>query len=117
MNELVAVYGSLREGFGNHRVLGNSKLKSTERLTGGFTMLHLGGFPGVVLEGDSDITVEVYEVTDEHTFQDLDMLEGYPSFYDRTRVETTAGMAWLYFLPCKDEWTNTYIPSGDWCDA
>ena len=115
MSKLVAVYGSLREGFGNHSLLGDSELKSTERLRGGFTMLHLGGFPGVVLEGDSDITVEVYEVDDD-VFARLDQLEGYPSFYNRKQVKTTEGMAWMYYLECKDEWTNTYIPSGDWND-
>ena len=115
MSELVAVYGSLREGFGNHSLLGDSQLKSEEVLEGEYTMLHLGGFPGVVLEGTTPITVEVYEI-DEDTFSRLDMLEGYPSFYNRKQVETRAGMAWIYYLHCNDEWTNTFVPSGDWAD-
>ena len=116
MSELVAVYGSLREGFGNHRLLEGRTHHSTEVLEGSFTMLDLGAFPAVVLEGDSNITIEVYEV-DEITFANLDMLEGYPSFYNRKLVETSEGMAWMYYLECKDEWTSTYVPSGDWADS
>lgn len=116
MNRLVAVYGSLREGFGNHVILGDSEMKSREVLDGMFTMLDLGAYPAVVLEGDTPITIEVYEVN-ELTFERLDMLEGYPSFYNRRLFETTQGMAWMYYLECKDDWTNTYVPSGDWAET
>ena len=116
MNRLVTVYGSLRQGFHNHYLLGDSRYLGTEVLEGGFTMLDLGSFPGVVLEGDMSITVEVYEV-DDTNFSRLDMLEGYPSFYDRTQIRTTAGDAWIYFLSCKDEWTTSIIDSGDWADT
>ena len=76
-------------------------------------MLDLGPFPGVILEGDTTLTVEVYEV-DEPTFQNLDMLEGYPSFYNRKQVDTSKGAAWIYFLEGREGYSNAYIPSGDW---
>ena len=111
--QLVAVYGSLREGFGNNRLLGGSKKISTEVLEGEYTMLDLGAFPGVILEGETPITIEVYEV-DEPTFQSLDMLEGYPSFYNRDLFKTSVGEAWMYFLEGREGWSNSYVPSGDW---
>ena len=112
MKKLVAVYGSLRQGFGNNMLLRNSEYLSTEVLEGEYTMLDLGAFPGVILEGDTPITVEIYSV-DDATFLDLDHLEGYPTFYNRLQVKTSQGMAWMYFLE-GEQWTNTYIPSGDW---
>ena len=113
MTQLVAVYGSLREGFGNNRLLEGSKKVSTEVLEGEYTMLDLGAFPGVILEGETPITIEVYEV-DECTFQSLDMLEGYPSFYNRQLFNTSVGDAWMYFLEGREGWSNSYVPSGDW---
>jgi gamma-glutamylcyclotransferase (GGCT)/AIG2-like uncharacterized protein YtfP len=115
MNNLVAVYGSLREGFGNHALLEGSSKLSEEVTDSNYTMLDLGAFPGVLLEGETPITIEVYEV-DEPTFQRLDMLEGYPSFYDRIQIDTSVGKAWMYFLDRSDNYSNSYVPSGDWSE-
>jgi len=94
----VAVYGSLREGLGNHEVL-NGAPKIAETFTGPeFKMISLGGFPGV-LPGDKKVKVEVYQVDDEETKIGLDRLEGYPDFYDRKEVKLENGdKAWIYIL-------------------
>ena len=113
MNQLVAVYGSLREGFGNHSLLEGATKLSKESITGEYTMLDLGAFPGVILEGNTPLVVEVYQV-DEPTFNRLDMLEGYPSFYNRKKISTSAGEAWIYFLEGREGWSNSYVKSGDW---
>lgn len=89
----VAVYGSLKKGFGNHRLLEGSTFVGRSSTPG--TMYSLGGFPGVRLGGDNEtsIAVEVYEVNDA-TLQRLDMLEGYDerrdkddNFYNRETVK------------------------------
>ena len=69
----VAVYGSLRQGFGNHRILGDSKLLGNEWIPG-FEMFQLGSYPGI-RKGESSILTEVYEVSGE-TLERLDTLEG-----------------------------------------
>jgi gamma-glutamylcyclotransferase (GGCT)/AIG2-like uncharacterized protein YtfP len=104
---LVAVYGSLKAGFGNHRLLSESELAFKGMTTPEFRMLDLGSYPGIV-EGEFQVDVEVYEV-DEETFSRLDRLEGYPSFYDRKKVEVTdyddldkKQEAWIYFLKSND---------------
>lgn len=117
----VAVYGSLLEGFGNHRLLeGSQKLGST--IIEGYNMYSLGAFPCIVPNNDDGrIQVEVYEV-DAETMQRLDFLEGYPHMYDRHEVEYDLGqgeeLAWIYFMHkvpgVGGGYTMPRIESGSW---
>ncbi|MCK5612761.1 gamma-glutamylcyclotransferase [Candidatus Pacearchaeota archaeon] len=119
--KLAFVYGSLlsggegkREGaFGNHRVIEDAKFLGEHITDSDYTMLSLGGFPGVIENGDISIIGEVYEVTDE-IFARLDMLEGYPTFYGRKQIKTAYGTAWIYLLP--NGYLNKYakVASGNW---
>lgn len=91
----VAVYGSLKKGYGNHYLLTESKLLGKDYLSG-WTMISLGSFPGIY-RGPDEIHVEIYEVTDEE-LASLDRLEGTPTFYRRAPVVTAYGEAWIYYL-------------------
>lgn len=100
MSNLVFVYGSLKsggmvrglDGFPGATIVGKAKTTYPD-----YNMLDLGSFPAVV-KGEKYIQGEVWEV-DDTTFQELDMIEGYPEFYKRVKTETTQGRAWMYFLP------------------
>lgn len=96
-NKKVFVYGSLKKGYGNHRLLEDAKYLGTHVTDPAYTMVGLGGFPGVILTGDTSIHGELYEVTPME-FEYLDGLEGYPSFYNRTKISTDHGEAWMYYL-------------------
>lgn len=110
--ELVAVYGSLRKGKGNHRVLENSELVDTIRVKG-FDMFSLGAYPYCVPDKNGEITVELYRIASDSVGKSLDILEGYPSFYDRKLISTPHGDAWIYFI---DEYRDgtSYVEGGDW---
>lgn len=105
----VAVYGTLRKGFWNHRLLENSKFIGKTKTEPVFTM-YGHGVPWIVNGGNTEITVEVYEI-DEETFQSLDFLEGYPVYYNRQLINTEFGEAWIYFRYIEGEFV---IESGDW---
>ena len=100
MTDLVFVYGTLRKGCGNHRLL-TEQVKLGKDTIKGYRMYSLhGGFPGVVEGNEQDYVVgEVYEVD---TIRRLDGLEGYRpdepkrGLYDRKQVETIYGTAWVY---------------------
>ncbi len=123
MNErkLAFVYGSLLSGgegksegaFGNHRVIEGAKFLGEHVTDSEYSMVSLGGFPGVIETGDTSIVGEVYEVTSE-IFTRLDMLEGYPTFYGRKQIKTAYGDAWIYLLP--SSYGNKYakVASGNW---
>ena len=97
MLELVAVYGSLKQGYGNHRLLDDSIFKGEEETKPEYTMYSMGGFPCITEGGDTSIHAEVYRV-DTNVFSRLYMLEGYPSFYDRKQIDTQYGKAWIYLI-------------------
>lgn len=77
MNKTVAVYGTLRKGYGNHRILADGNCEFLgEEVVSGYDMFTNGGFP-MIVEGSRDILIEKYRVTDETTMKRLDRLEGY----------------------------------------
>lgn len=115
----VAVYGTLKQGNGNHRLLTGATLLGSDVLRNNWRMYHLGGFPGVKYVPDmGDIHVEVYEV-DEATFERLDRLEGYNhaapmhGLYDRMETMTSFGQAWIYIYNgyVHKDWL---ISDGNW---
>ena len=103
---LVFVYGSLKKGFGNHRLLENSKyIAKGGTVSEGFDMGSCGGFPGVTSGGEYRIYGELYEVDDD-TFERLDTLEGNGHFYEREEIDIMSisqpaarvYKAWIYIL-------------------
>jgi len=120
---LLFVYGTLLEGHGNWRYFleGKSKKLGEHITEPEFTMLHLGGYPGVVPNGNTSIHGEVYEV-DEPTFRSIDSLEGYyennpeNGLYNRQLINTPYGEAWIYIFNGGRRGSSYYniIESGSW---
>ena len=111
--QIVAVYGSLRKGFGNHGFLKNQSFKGTD-IVPNYKMYSLGAFPGIVPDDGGSIFAEIYEV-DEETFKALDRLEGHPNFYCRRQVSTVYGPAWIYELANVDHYRGLpLVVGGEW---
>jgi gamma-glutamylcyclotransferase (GGCT)/AIG2-like uncharacterized protein YtfP len=115
----VFVYGTLKEGHGNHGAYleGNSGATKLGRcfISGAIGIADLGFFPCVVKTTDGvdrKVCGEVY-VVDSNTFDALDMLEGHPDWYKREQVETPWKKAWCYFMP-EREGTRDLLESGIW---
>ena len=92
MKNKVFVYGTLKAGFGNNILLKDSKLIEPEAYVVDWKMYSMfsNAFPVAVpiSEGQAKthlIKGEVYEI-DNSTELKLDRLEGYPNFYQKTRV-------------------------------
>lgn len=98
--ERVFVYGTLKSGYGNNRLLASSEFIGEAVTEEAFHLCELGAFPGM-LEADEHegdpllVSGEVWEV-DEKTFASLDRLEGHPTFYKRRTLDTSEGKAWGY---------------------
>lgn len=119
-NIRVVVYGTLKQGYGNHVLLRNAEYVGRVRLYGKYTMLD-GMFPIVLNDkigtASGAVHGELY-VVDEDTLRALDHLEGHPNFYKRIRVPVEGHKpAWLYVMPADSRFAEEgerVIPSGAW---
>ena len=112
----VFVYGTLLKGEGNHWLLSDALFLGEVTTLPIYTLVHLGGFPGLLTSGRQGVRGEVYEVSRE-TLGRLDHLEGHPRFYRRMPVELASieplGEVEAYFLP-PSYVRMPVIESGDW---
>lgn len=104
----VFVYGTLKRGFHNHRLLDveGAEFLSQAQTDDPFRLV-VRSLPyvlhGVDHQTGKQIKGELYIVDDE-TFRRLDRLEGHPRFYERKKVcittdEGAQHNAWVYFHP------------------
>ena len=114
---LIFVYGSLKEGFPNyHKYIksNGARYKGTHITKPIYTMVSLGGFPGVYPNGKTAITGEVYDFP-FYYIPLLDKLEGYPQFYNRVKIVTPYGKAWMWMLNNPRQYSeHRKIESGEW---
>jgi gamma-glutamylaminecyclotransferase len=124
MSKLVAVYGTLKRGYGNHRVMQmDDGIFIAEALTVLPYKMYGGvGFPRVVEElRDDDIQVRV-EVFECDEVENMDRLEGHPNFFERKEIEVyVPGMdgeelmtAWMYFHPPIGSGYGELQEDGEW---
>lgn len=117
----VFVYGTLRKGYWNHRLLEHIDTFDAALTVEEYKM-YASGIPYVIDERDTRIVGELYKV-DEETLMYLDGLEGHPNAYERKviEVETLGGdivNAWLYFYPKLGKYRTylEHIKSGNFTD-
>lgn len=108
----IFVYGTLRRGFLNHKLLHNARYLGRHVTEPAYTMLDLGAYPGVVNGGTTPIVGELYAVT-PRILHRLDILEDYPNLYTRTLVAAACGHAWMY-LYRRRRFHRSVVVSGDW---
>ena len=119
--QYMAVYGTLRKGYGNHVVMGNSTFINKGKTKNKYSM-YARGIPYVSHNPQLDnIVVEVYQVNDQNRLNSIDRLEGHPNFY--TREKTTIILdnneeidAWLYFHDISEDRQNNLelVNNGDY---
>ena len=108
--EQIFVYGTLKRNYSNYRVIERSNgVFRGECSLPGFQLFDLGYFPGALV-GNGTIHGEVFNVD---SLEELDALEGYPTFYDRMKVQTKYGQAWVYYLDSVGR-SDSIISSGKW---
>ena len=125
LTNLVFVYGTLKKGFGNHRLLAGAEFCGKAYIAR-VIMLDLGAYPAVIHGGHKEVEGELYRVNDA-ILSDLDRLEGHPHFYERQTVmafpfaapnNEGSRIAWCYFLSPQAEAhrhaRGVIIESGIW---
>jgi gamma-glutamylcyclotransferase (GGCT)/AIG2-like uncharacterized protein YtfP len=100
-HEFLFVYGSLKKGFDNHKLLE----KSTKRLgkastVGKFAMFEdsFGNYPYLIQKPISKVDGELYEIKRKELLDRIDEFEGTPDYYQRKKikVKTHHGVSFAY---------------------
>ena len=119
MSQLVAVYGTLKRGYGNHRwaEADGAEFVSEGHTDKMYTMFN-GPFPKVKEDGSDGIHVEVFRIPNEP--DNMDMLEGHPSHFKREEIDVYCReimgkmKAWMYIYQHETSLFDNYLPSGKW---
>jgi gamma-glutamylcyclotransferase (GGCT)/AIG2-like uncharacterized protein YtfP len=108
-NKLVYVYGTLKSGFGNHRILETSEFVGEVTTKPFYRLYNVGHYPGLVEDAETGKAIqgELYRVTDPAVMQRLDRLEGIPWLYRREYLKIE-GM--------EDDEVQGYIYNQDYSD-
>lgn len=121
--EYYFVYGTLKRGHGNNRILAESKTAKyieDASTNSSYTMVSLGGFPGVTYGGNTSIKGEIWSVSDEETKTRLDRLEGYrvgdsSSLYFKRKIKIGKRLVNIYLFNDKRfGFKDNKIESGTW---
>ncbi len=109
----VFVYGSLRRGEYNHRLLAGAEYGGEARVQG-FALYSLGAYP-MAIAGRGCLVGELYHCTPA-LLRQLDRLEEHPHVYQRQWVALTDGReAWLYVGRSQLLGNAPCLEHGDWC--
>jgi gamma-glutamylcyclotransferase (GGCT)/AIG2-like uncharacterized protein YtfP len=88
--ELLFVYGSLKKGFDNHRLLEKSaKRLGKAKTVSKFGMFEdsFGNYPYLVNKPINKIEGELYEINRKELLGKIDEFEGAPDYYQRKRIK------------------------------
>jgi len=102
------VYGTLKSGYGNNRLMRPGKFIKKACLDG--YILSGNGVPFAIESPGDHIIGELWEVPKYQMLGPIDSLEGHPYFYTRTWVKDQLGGTWFYL--CKESIGDTMFDNG-----
>lgn len=109
MTDFFFVYGTLKKGFGNHRLLEREGVlfcRPSWTLRE-YNFVRGAGFPYVCDFGPEEtkgfIRGELYQVKNSQVVADMDWLEGHPTFYKREEITLeNNSKVWCYLYQGRD---------------
>ncbi len=111
---LLFTYGTLLSGESNHNLLERARFVREATTAASYRLYDLGGYPGLVGEGDLSVIGEVYDV-DAYGLARLDTLEGHPHYYRRNSIFLRDGtVVEAYLLEPIQAKGRPVIESGSW---
>lgn len=117
---IFAVYGTLKQGYGNHYLLQKAKYIGLHTTEPKYSLFD-GGFPIVERDGSHPVVVELYESNDEKIINKVHALEGctgiqnHPNnWYDFDYIQTPKGEARMFVMNKGKSKRNRIIHNGNW---
>ena len=97
---IIGVYGTLKRGSWNNRLLKDSEFVGEARIPG--FRLYASGIPYAVEDlsnKEYKLLVELFSVTNSDVLIGVDHLEGHPVFYERKPFNHKGREVWIYTYP------------------
>lgn len=100
--QYLAVYGTLKKGYGNHIYLHDQEYYGSGYTVDSYSM-RSWGIPMVYKDpAIAPVGIELYGVTEDRLTGPIDRLEGHPRFYKREKIKVVVSEkafsdVWLYF--------------------
>jgi len=121
-NEFLFVYGSLKKGFDNHKLLDKyAKRVGKASTVGKFAMYEdsFGNYPYLVKEPVTKVMGELYEIKRKELLDKIDAFEGAPEYYKRKKIKVKThkgvNLAFVYIRE-NDEIPKEQEPLKIWED-
>ena len=108
-NEFLFVYGSLKKGFDNHKLLEKyAKRVGKASTVGKFAMYEdsFGNYPYLVKDPVTKVMGELYEIKRKELLDKIDEFEGAPEYYQRKKIKVKThkgvNLAFVYLREDED---------------
>lgn len=108
-NEYLFVYGSLKKGFDNHKLLEKYARRIGKASTvAKFGMFEagFGNYPYLIQKSLNTIKGELYQITRKELLARIDEFEGAPEYYERKKIKVKSHRgivkAFVYIRPAKE---------------
>ena len=112
---MMFVYGTLKIGERNNKLIIDERFIAATDVRD-MVLINKPDYPYAIDRKGRKIHGELYQISEE-CLEQLDVLEGYPEYYDRKIVNTDDGRAWIYYLNDAKEakqLENKYGIAGEW---
>jgi gamma-glutamylcyclotransferase (GGCT)/AIG2-like uncharacterized protein YtfP len=108
------VYDSLLSGERDHALLAGGTLVGTARTRAAYTLIELGPYGALVLEGATSVAGEVYAIDKRLRFA-LDLKKQYPALFQRAIIELDDGSSAETYVMREDQVRGRRrIKNGSW---
>ncbi len=88
------VYGTLKEGYGNHSLIKNRYITKDNYIVNGYRVKNYNGLPYAIQDANSSIKGELFTFLNSDILEEVDRLEGYKgpdrvtNLYDRIQLDS-----------------------------
>ncbi|MEE2962003.1 MAG: gamma-glutamylcyclotransferase family protein [Myxococcota bacterium] len=112
-NVTLFVYGTLRRNSSHVHLLGNAIWHGECVTKPNMTLLDLGDYPGLVLDGKTAVIGDLVTIAREQLSL-VDEYEGYPKDYNRSQIQLANGRSATTYIYIGPKESSIVVADGNW---
>ena len=112
-NVTLFVYGTLRRNSSHAHLLGKATWHGECFTKPNMTLLDLGHYPGLLLEGKTAVIGDLVTIA-QTQLPIVDQYEGYPKDYNRSQIQLANGRSATTYIYIGSKEMSIVVPDGNW---